>query len=60
MRREAAPVARFLRQNFLSNRVYDDEETLIDACCTAWNTLIHSPDKIAEITSREWAKAVIN
>ncbi len=53
-------VWQYLRQNFLSNRVYDDEDILIDACCTAWNTLIHLPDKIAEITSREWAKAVIN
>ena len=53
-------VWQYLRQNFLSNRVYDDEETLIDACCTAWNTLIDLPDKITEITSREWANAVIN
>ena len=50
----------YLRQNFLSNRVYDDEEAIVDACCTAWNALVNLPNKIAEITSREWAKAVIN
>ncbi len=53
-------VWQYLRQNFLSNRVYDDEEILIDACCAAWNALIGLPNKITEITSREWAKTVIN
>ncbi len=53
-------VWQYLRQNFLSNRVYDDEEAIIEACCTAWNALIDVPNKIADITSREWAKAVIN
>ena len=50
----------YLRQNFLSNRVYDDEEAIIDACCTAWNALVNLPNKIAEIANREWTKQVIN
>ncbi len=50
----------YLRQNFLSIRVYDDEEAIIDACCMAWNALLNLPNKIAEISSRGWAKTVNN
>ncbi len=29
----------FLREHFLSLRVLDDQEAVIDACCDAWNAL---------------------
>jgi transposase len=48
----------FLRQNYLANRVYDTYAELVDACCEAWNALIATPQQIASIASREWAKAV--
>lgn len=45
----------FLRQNFLSNRVFLDYDAVIDACCDAWNALINTNGKITQITTREWA-----
>ena len=48
----------FLRQNFLSNRVYDSYEAIVDACCAAWNALIALPQCIRSITQRSWAIAV--
>jgi transposase len=48
----------FLRQNFLSNRVYDNYEAIVDACCAAWNALIALPERIRSITERSWAIAV--
>ena len=45
----------FLRQNHLSNRVFDDYTTIVDACCDAWNALIAEPQRIKSITTRPWA-----
>jgi DDE superfamily endonuclease len=49
----------FLRQNYLANRVYENHNALVEACCEAWNDLVATPDRITSIASREWAKAVI-
>ena len=46
----------FLRQNQLSNRVYDNYDAIVDACCTAWNALMAAPERIASIATRSWAK----
>ena len=51
-------VWQYLKQNFLSNRVFDTYDTIIDACCHAWNALMAQPDRIRSITEREWAKTV--
>jgi transposase len=48
----------FLRQNFLSNRVYDGYEAIVDACCAAWNALIAMPERIRSIALRSWAQTV--
>jgi len=48
----------FLRANFLSHRVWDDYEAIVDACCDAWNKLMQMPERIASLTRRPWAKAV--
>ena len=48
----------FLRQNYLSNRVYDTYTDIVDACCKAWNALIAMPEKIRSIATRDWAKTV--
>ena len=45
----------FLRQNHLSNRVFDDYTTIVDACCNAWNALIEEPQRIKSIATRPWA-----
>ena len=51
-------VWQFLRQNYLSNRVFETYEGIIDACCDAWNKLIADPRRITSIATRDWAKWV--
>lgn len=45
----------YLRQNSLSHRVWDDLDTIVDACCNAWNGLVSSPETITSIATRTWA-----
>ena len=45
----------FLRQTYLSNRVYETYDEIIDAACQAWNRLIDQPWRIMSIGLREWA-----
>jgi len=49
----------FLKQNFLSNRVFANYEAIVDACCNAWNALMATPERIRSLTGRSRAKAVI-
>ena len=48
-------VWQFLRQNHLSNRVYDTYDAIVDACCDAWNALVAKPARITSIATRDWA-----
>ena len=48
----------YLRQNYLSNRVFESYEAIVDACCDAWNALIAQPDRITSIATRDWALPV--
>ena len=45
----------FMRQNWLSNRVFKTFDDIVDHCCFAWNTLIDQPWKIMSIARRDWA-----
>ena len=45
----------FMRQNWLSNRVFKPFKDILDHCCHAWNTLIAQPWKIMAIARRDWA-----
>ena len=45
----------FMRQNWLSNRVFKSFDDIVDHCCYAWNTLIDQPWKIMSIAKRDWA-----
>ncbi len=45
----------YLRQNWLSNRVFEDYDAIIEAGCQAWNKLIDQPETITSIGMREWA-----
>ena len=51
-------VWQYLRQNYLSIRVFDDYDAILDACCSAWNKLIAAPHTVASITQRHWATYV--
>ncbi len=39
-------VWQFIRDNWLSNRVFKSYEDILDHCCYAWNSLIEQPWKI--------------
>ena len=45
-----------LRKNKLSNRLYETYEDIVDACCDAWNDFMATPERIATLTNRAWAK----
>ena len=48
-------VWQFLRQNTLSNRIFDGYEAIVTAACDAWNSLIADPERIISIGTRSWA-----
>lgn len=45
----------FMRENRLSNRVFQSYKQIIDLCCEAWNKLVDQPWRIMSIGMREWA-----
>ena len=48
-------VRQYLRANWLSNRVFDSYDAIVDAACEAWQKLIAQPDTITSIGMRDWA-----
>ena len=46
----------FMRDNWLSNRVFKSYEDIVDHCCYAWRALQGRPWKITSIGRRQWAK----
>ena len=45
----------YLRQNWLSNCVFDGYDAILDAGCEAWNKLLAQPQTIKSIGTRKWA-----
>ncbi len=45
----------FMRDNWLSNRIFKSYEDLVDHCRYAWNKLIDQPWRIMSIGLRHWA-----
>jgi hypothetical protein len=45
----------FMRDNWLSNRVFNNDNALIDHCCHTWNKLEAQPWTITSIGMRDWA-----
>jgi len=45
----------YLRANWLSNRVFEDYDAIIDAACQACRNLIAQPETIKSIGIRKWA-----
>ena len=45
----------FMRDNWLSNRVFASHDEIVAICCEAWNKLIDQPWKIMSIGMRKWA-----
>jgi transposase len=42
-------VWQFLRDNWLSNRVFTSYDDIVDHCCEAWNKLVDQPWTIMSI-----------
>jgi hypothetical protein len=49
----------YLRANFLSHRIWHSYDAIVQACCEAWNALMHMPNHLKSITHRAGVKAVI-
>ncbi len=45
----------FMRDNWLSNRVFASYDDIVAHCCQAWNDLIDQPWRIMSIGIRDWA-----
>jgi hypothetical protein len=48
-------VWQFIRDNWLSNRVFQSYEDILDHCCWAWNKLADQPWRIMSLGWRQWA-----
>ena len=45
----------FMRENWLSNRIFKSYDDILDHCCYAWNKLVDQPWRIMSIGTRDWA-----
>ena len=48
-------VWQYLRQNWISNTVFENYDAIVDAACDAWRKLIAQPETITSIGMRDWA-----
>lgn len=50
-------VWQFMRDNWLSNRIFSSYADIVDHCCYAWNKLVEEPWRIMSLGMRSWAHA---
>jgi DDE superfamily endonuclease len=48
-------VWQYLRQNWISNTVFENYDAIVDAACDAWRRLTTRPETITSIGMRDWA-----
>ncbi|NDV87401.1 IS630 family transposase [Aurantimonas aggregata] len=48
-------VWQFMRDNWLSNRIFKSYDDILDHCCFAWSRLMDQPWRIMSIGLRQWA-----
>jgi transposase len=51
----AENIWQYLRQTYLSNRVFADYTAILDACQDAWRILLAETGRITSIAHRDWA-----
>ena len=51
----AENIWQYMRENWLSNRIFESYEEILDICCEAWNRLAALPEAITSIGMRPWA-----
>ena len=47
----------YMRENWISNRIFTSYTDILDHCCGAWNKLVDQPWTIMSIGLRDWANA---
>ena len=60
---ELNPVERlwlYLKQRFLSHRLLDDYDAIVDAACVAWNRLVAEAGRITSLCTYPWIEAIIS
>ena len=45
----------YMRDNWLSNRIFKSYDDIVDHCCFSWNKLVDRPWLIMSIGMRQWA-----
>ena len=45
----------FIRDNWLSNRIFQSYDDILDHACAAWNRIVDQPWRIMTIGMRDWA-----
>ena len=58
---ELNPVERvwlYLRERFLSHRLFADFDAIVDSCCDAWNRLLAEPGRLASLTNYPYPQKV--
>ncbi len=58
---ELNPVERvwlYLRERFLSLRVFADYRAIVDACCDAWNRLVAETGRLRSLCDQPWIRNV--
>lgn len=48
----------YLRERFLSHRLWPTYADVLDACCDAWNALLAETGRIRSLCSLDWATSV--
>ena len=48
-------VWQFMRDNWLSNRIFSSYDNIVDHCCFAWNRLADQPWRIMTLGLCQWA-----
>jgi hypothetical protein len=48
-------VWQFMRDNWLSNRIFATYDDIVTHCCEAWTRLADQPWRIQSIGMRDWA-----
>jgi transposase len=51
----AETIWQYLRQTYLSNRVFEGYEDIRETCCGAWRKLTAETGRIQSIATRSWA-----
>jgi DDE superfamily endonuclease len=48
----------YLRERFLSHRLWPTYDDILDACCSAWNALLAETGRIRSLCSLDWTTSV--